>query len=70
MNGPKSERISSPGKISLTEFILVRGALVRSCILPMSLDCVFIHLARRTIQQLYSGLPEDDASCVETSCSS
>ena len=41
-------------------------ALVRSCIPPMRLDCVHIHLACRKIEQLSGGLLEGDTLCVET----
>jgi len=40
-------------------------ALVQGCILLKWLDCVYIHLTCRKIEQLYDGIPEVENSCVE-----
>jgi len=45
-------------------------ASVQSCILPKWLDCVYIHLTCRKIEQLCDGIPEDETSRVETRWSS
>jgi len=59
-----------PSTIKRLSRIFGNCALVQSCILPKRLDCVYIHLTCRKMEQFYDGIPEDETSCVETCWSS